>query len=175
MSFWNTVSRATQFGRGAGGGGGGQPAAAVSGRWHRARPWVVLAVVAYVLWAIWSGSALVFVDQLVAQLLRLLPATTILLALIAILGISFGVAALKAPAETWIAKYGKRLIVIAPIGLGVAAILIPTVAIVLSLTSSGVGKLEQSFLGQKPAASLCTAAGLTDPASQPAAAPTPHR
>lgn len=167
MSFWNKVSDATKV--------PGPVASAVkdpSGAFKAPKwlgPYTFIGIVLFLGWAVWSGAAQVAVDQFERQLLGLVPRLAVILVILAIVGFLVGWALMKAPKGHFLADHGFRLIWVSPMALVAGAAIVPIALAVISLTNDQTTKLAAAYLGAKPEANLCQAAGLGQ-----APAPTPR-
>jgi hypothetical protein len=126
-----------------------------------------IGIILFLGWAVWSGAAAEAVDQFERQLLGLVPRLAVTLVILAILGFLIGWALMKAPKGHFLAEHGRRLIWVCPAALVASAAIVPVAVAVISITSDQSTKLAAAYLGARPAANLCQAAGL------PAATPNP--
>jgi len=166
MSFWDRVSNATKV--------PAPVAAAVKdpGGAFKAPKWLgpymFVGVVAFLFWSVWSGAAHDALAQLESRLLDLVPLVAVILVIVSILAILIGWALMKAPKGHFLAEHGKRLIWVAPAALVVGAAIVPVAVQVISITNDQATKLSAAYLGAKPAANLCQAAGLPQAPAAPA-------
>lgn len=169
MSIWNRISDATRASAAAANAvnpGGSLKAPKWMG------PYMFVGVVGFLGWAVWSGAAQEAVDQFERQLLGLVPRLAVTLVILAILAFLVGWALMKAPKGHFLADHGKRLIWVSPMALVAGAAIVPVALAVISLTNDQTTKLAAAYLGARPEANLCQAAGLAQtppPTPRPAA------
>jgi hypothetical protein len=166
VSIWNKISDATKV--------PGHVADAVKNpggafkapKWFG--PYMFVGIVLFLGWAVWSGAAEEALRQFEARLLSLVPLVAVILVILAMLGVLVGWTLMKAPAGHFLAVYGRRLVWVAPVALVVGAAIVPVALAVITVANDQTTKLAAAYLGTKPAANLCQAAGL--PSATP---PTP--
>lgn len=147
--------------------GGSPPAASRTGpRWAA---WGFVGVVGFLGWAVYTGAADDFVTTLELRVMALVPKVSVLVVLIALIAFLVGWTFLKAPAEHWLSRYGRRLVWIAPAALVAGVALVPVGLAVVTLTQTGAAQMATNFLGTKPAANVCAAMN-----ADAAAPPTPR-
>ncbi|HEV2104196.1 MAG TPA: hypothetical protein VGU27_00610, partial [Candidatus Eisenbacteria bacterium] len=159
MSFWNRVSDATRAPAAVGN-------AVTSGSFKAPKwfgPYAFVGAIGFLGWAVWSGAAAEAVDQFERQLLGLVPRLAVTLVILAILGFLVGWALMKAPKGHFLAEHGKRLIWVCPAALVAGAAIVPIAVAVIGITSDQSTRLAAAYLGARPAANLCQAAGLPAP------------
>lgn len=160
MSFWNKVSDATRLPASVAGAVKGPDGSFKAPKWFG--PYMFVGIIGFLGWAVWSGAAQEALDQFERQLLGLVPRLAVTLVILAIIGCLVGWALMKAPKGHFLAVHGQRLIWVSPMALVVGAAIVPIALAVISLTNDQTTKLAAAYLGAKPQANLCQAAGLSE-------------
>ena len=167
MSIWDKVSNATKVPAPVANAVKDPGGAFKAPKWLG--PYTFVGLVGFLGWAVWSGSAQLALDQFERQLLGLVPRLAVTLVILAILGFLVGWALMKAPRGHFLAEHGRRLIWVCPAALVAGAAIVPIALAVISITNDQSTRLAAAYLGAKPAANLCQAAGLAQ-----APPPTPR-
>ena len=167
MSVWDRISDATRFDFGRRRAPEAGPVPSKRKGQHWMAPWAFIGIVVGLIWVIASGWAYVWLEDFKIKLLALIPDVTIILTLAGFLGLLLAFLFLKAPAEHFLARYGKRLVWYAPVAIIGGAAIIPVMIVVTSLAQKGAADLSESYLGGKPAANICAAANVVPPAITP--------